>query len=41
MQNAVAVFRRTDEPCYHCGAPIRRIKLGGRSTHYCPNCQKE
>ncbi len=39
MQNAVAVFRRTDEPCYHCGAPIRRIVLGGRSTHYCPECQ--
>lgn len=41
MQNAVAVFRRTDEPCYYCGTPIRRIKLGGRSTHYCPTCQKE
>ena len=39
MQNAVAVFHRTGEPCYHCGAPIRRIVLGGRSTHYCPECQ--
>lgn len=39
MQNAVAVFRRTDEPCYECGTPIRRIVLGGRSTHYCPTCQ--
>lgn len=39
MQNAVAVFRRTDYPCYTCGTPIVRIVLGGRSTHYCPQCQ--
>jgi len=39
MQNAVVVFRRTGEPCYECGTPIDRIKLGGRSTHYCPRCQ--
>lgn len=40
MQNAVAVFRRTGEPCYECGRPIDRIVLGGRSTHFCANCQK-
>lgn len=39
MQNAVAVFRRTGEPCYTCGSPIERIVLGGRSTHFCPRCQ--
>jgi formamidopyrimidine-DNA glycosylase len=39
MQNAVNVFRRTEEPCYECGHPIQRIVLGGRSTHFCPNCQ--
>lgn len=39
MQNAVAVFRRTGDPCYTCGAPIERIVLGGRSTHFCPHCQ--
>ncbi len=36
----VKVFRRTGEPCYICGTEIRRIKVGGRSTHYCPRCQK-
>lgn len=41
MQNAVAVFRRTDTPCYECGTPIRRIVLGGRSTHFCPTCQTD
>ncbi len=40
MQNAVAVFRRTGQSCYTCGGPIARIVLGGRSTHYCPNCQR-
>jgi formamidopyrimidine-DNA glycosylase len=40
MQNAVAVFRRTGQTCYVCGGPIKRIVLGGRSTHFCPNCQR-
>jgi formamidopyrimidine-DNA glycosylase len=40
MQNAVAVFRRTGQTCYRCGGPIERIVLGGRSTHYCPHCQR-
>ena len=39
MQNALAVFRRTGQSCYTCGAPVERIVLGGRSTHFCPNCQ--
>ena len=39
MQNAVAVYGRTGDPCYRCGTPIQRIKLGGRSTHFCPTCQ--
>ena len=34
------LFRCTDEPCYACGTPIKRIKIGGRSTHYCPRCQR-
>jgi formamidopyrimidine-DNA glycosylase len=40
MQGDVAVFRRTGESCYNCGSPIQRIVLGGRSTHFCPSCQK-
>lgn len=40
MQNEVAVFRRTNMPCHRCGTPINRIVLGGRSTHFCPQCQK-
>jgi formamidopyrimidine-DNA glycosylase len=34
------VYQRAGEPCPRCGIPIRRIVIAGRSTHYCPNCQK-
>jgi formamidopyrimidine-DNA glycosylase len=34
------VYGREGEPCATCGTPIRRIVLAGRSTHYCPKCQK-
>jgi len=38
-QLRVKVFRRTGWPCYVCRTEIARIKLGGRSTHFCPRCQ--
>lgn len=34
------VYSRTGEPCRVCKTPIKRIVIGGRSTHYCPSCQK-
>jgi len=34
------VYGREGEPCLVCGAPIKRITLAGRSSHYCPHCQK-
>ncbi len=36
----VHVFRREGEACDRCGSTIRKIKLGGRGTHYCPRCQR-
>jgi formamidopyrimidine-DNA glycosylase len=39
-QLRVKVFRRTGQPCYACGSAIKRVKVGGRSTHYCPRCQR-
>ncbi|HEY9824238.1 MAG TPA: DNA-formamidopyrimidine glycosylase [Stenomitos sp.] len=33
------VYRRTGEPCRQCGSAIAKLKLGGRSCHYCPACQ--
>ncbi len=34
------VYRRTGWPCRVCGTAIRRIVVAGRSTHYCPMCQR-
>jgi len=33
------VYRRGGEPCRKCGSILRREKLGGRSSHWCPTCQ--
>ncbi|MEM8832413.1 MAG: DNA-formamidopyrimidine glycosylase [Cyanobacteria bacterium P01_G01_bin.19] len=37
--DAALVYGRKDQPCRVCGTPIEKIKLGGRSSHFCPNCQ--
>jgi len=34
------VYDREGQPCDTCGAPIRRIKQGGRSTYFCARCQR-
>lgn len=33
------VYGRTGEPCRVCATPIMRLKLAGRSSHFCPKCQ--
>lgn len=39
-QDALAVFRRTGEPCPRCGTPIVRLVVAQRGTHICPSCQR-
>lgn len=34
------VYEREGEPCVRCGTKIKRVVHGGRSTYYCPHCQK-
>ena len=34
------VYNRTGKPCRVCNTPIQRIRLAGRSTHFCPQCQE-
>ncbi len=34
------VYGREAEACLVCKAPIKRIMIAGRSSHYCPKCQK-
>jgi formamidopyrimidine-DNA glycosylase len=33
------VYNRTGQPCSVCQTPIERIRLAGRSAHFCPQCQ--
>ena len=34
------VYEREGEPCVRCGSKIRRVVQGGRSTYFCPKCQR-
>lgn len=39
FQDHLKVYGRFREPCPTCGRPLERVRLGGRSTHYCVHCQ--
>ncbi len=41
FQQTLAVYGKEGEPCLDCGAAIIKEKTDGRSTYYCPHCQKE
>jgi len=34
------VYGREGEPCLVCHTPVKRVVIAGRSSHYCPHCQK-
>ena len=34
------IFNRTGKPCLVCGTKIEKIRVAGRGTHICPNCQR-
>lgn len=40
FQQNYLVYNRGGEPCRRCGAPVRRVLMGQRSTFYCVACQK-
>lgn len=37
--NCAFVYGRYQQPCRVCGTNIEKIKLAGRTSHFCPNCQ--
>lgn len=39
-QDHFLVYGREGKKCFNCGGKIKRIKLGGRGTFFCPKCQK-
>jgi formamidopyrimidine-DNA glycosylase len=40
FQQTYFVYDRENVPCRNCGAPVRRIVQGQRSTFYCVHCQR-
>jgi formamidopyrimidine-DNA glycosylase len=40
FQESLLVYGRKGESCMTCGVPIEKTVIGGRGTHYCPDCQK-
>lgn len=40
LEKFANVFHREGKSCPVCGTTIEKIKVGGRGTHFCPNCQK-
>lgn len=40
FQQTYFVYARTNLPCHICQTPIQNIRLGQRSTFFCPKCQK-
>ena len=39
FSQSLKVYGRAGEPCPTCAAPIRRQRIGQRSSFYCPHCQ--
>lgn len=40
FQDEFNVYGRTGEKCNACGRAIEMIRVAGRSSHFCPRCQK-
>ncbi len=40
LEQFAQVFRKEGKKCLRCGEKIVKIKVAGRGTHFCPNCQK-
>lgn len=40
FDRSLNAYGRGGEPCARCGGPISRALIGGRSTHWCPRCQR-
>ena len=39
--HSLNAYGRGGEPCPRCGTAIRRVPFGGRSSHFCPRCQRK
>ena len=39
FEKKLRVYGREGKACVVCGTPIKKIRLAGRGTHFCPKCQ--
>jgi len=39
FQNELKVYGRLGLPCRRCRTPIEAVKVSGRNSYYCPQCQ--
>jgi len=39
-QETLQVYGRAGRPCFRCGTALKRLRLAGRTTVYCPTCQR-
>lgn len=40
-QNYLMIYDKAGKECIECGTKIEKIRVGGRGTYFCPECQKE
>lgn len=40
LDKFAAVYKRDGQPCKRCGTEIIKLRVAGRGTHICPNCQQ-
>ena len=40
FQKYLKAYNNEDNPCGFCGRKIVRMKIGSRSAHFCPKCQR-
>ncbi|TCO81424.1 DNA-(apurinic or apyrimidinic site) lyase [Plasticicumulans lactativorans] len=40
FRQSLRVYERAGAPCRRCGTPLRAVRLGQRSSYYCPHCQR-
>ncbi len=40
FEQTLRVYGRAGQPCRTCGAPLRQVVVGQRSTFYCASCQR-
>jgi formamidopyrimidine-DNA glycosylase len=38
--NLLKVYGRVGRPCFRCGEAIKKTRVAGRGTNFCPHCQK-